>query len=646
MKKLSFSMFAMAGLLLASCADKDVIGEGGQQGEGRSEGYMALAINLPTTPSTRAANDVFDDGTENEYAVDNCALLIFQGTGEENATFLSVTEFKQDDMGKTDDVDNDNITTSYLLATTVSGVDPSQKLYALALLNYTGILTVTDGVATLGGIPLSTLAELRNLKIDDNDLTGSKNSFFMANAILSTTPGGATMPSEGSGHEVFQYARLDPNKIYDTADKAKADPAGEILVERAVAKATLGIRLADENGIVTSTNATFMWMIDNTEPETFIIRNPGDNKYIDYVSGYYAAKQAITPNHRFVGAVSTKNNTVYGTGKDYYRSYWCIDPQYSVDDPTMITGIYNKWGNVKTSTADNPQYCYENTFDVPRQNYKNTTRAIIQVTLKPDADTGEYPTFYTVNGGVVKYAKVEDAVSYVLESIMNMTNVVTAFKSNMKTPDKTLTITDDYFIVKTDDATAPAGQVKVTDVVLNKDKISTDDFNVEELETAFNAAMHGSEGVDGDIAIVNKNLVILKYIGGVMYYEARFKHFAGSGDGDYADLAPWNTWETGTKKPVSGPTTKNAYPGCLDEGTAEEAAKNYLGRYGMVRNNWYDVEVTAFNGYGYPVVPSVEVGKENPGYDDPDTPDDNLKENIAVKIHVLSWAKRMQHWGF
>lgn len=642
MKKLTFSMLAMAGLLFAACADKDVIGESGQQGEGRSEGYMALAINLPTTPSTRAANDVFDDGTENEYAVDNCALLIFQGTSEENATFLSVTEFKKDDMGEKDDADDDNITTSYLLATTVSGVDPSQKLYALALLNYTGILTVTDGVATLGGTLLSTLSDLRDLKIQDNDLTGSKKSFFMANAILSTTPGGATMPSAGLGHEVFQYARLDPNKIYDTADKAKADPAGEILVERAVAKATLRIKLADQNGIVTSDNATFLWMIDNTEPKTFIIRNPGDNKYINYVSGYYAAK-GITPNYRFVGAASTKNSTLYGTGKDYYRSYWCIDPQYSVDNPTMIKG--NKWGNVQTDDDDNPQYCYENTFDVPRQNYKNTTRAIIQVTLKPEGDTGEYPTFYTINGGVVKYANVDDAVSYVLESIMNMTNVVTAFKSSMTNPDETLTITDDYFIVETDDATAPAGQVKVESVTLNKENIDGTKFDVDKLETAFNAAMAGSEGVDGGIAIVNKNLVILKYIGGVMYYEARFKHFAGSGVDDYADLAPWNTWETGTNKPVSGPTTQNAYPGC-EGGTAEEIAENYLGRYGMVRNNWYHVEVTAFNGYGYPVVPSVTVGDENPGYDDPDTPDDNLKENIAVKIHVLSWAKRKQSWSF
>jgi hypothetical protein len=61
----------------------------------------------------------------------------------------------------------------------------------------------------------------------------------------------------------------------------------------------------------------------------------------------------------------------------------------------------------------------------------------------------------------------------------------------------------------------------------------------------------------------------------------------------------------------------------------------------MVRNNWYDVNITAFNKIGLPVDPSVTVSN-------PDTPDDKIEDSkyISVKINVLSWAKRTQNWSF
>ena len=152
---------------------------------------------------------------------------------------------------------------------------------------------------------------------------------------------------------------------------------------------------------------------------------------------------------------------------------------------------------------------------------------------------------------------------------------------------------------------------------------------------------------ENEIAAANANFVVLKYSDGVMYYEARFQHFANTyfeaGNGttpptaptvDAAaaagDLAPWNFWEPAGKKP----TSTTPYPAGTK--TAEE---NYLGRWGMVRNNWYDVTIGAFKKLGSPVDPTGKVDK-------PSTPDDNLEDYISVKIHVLSWAKRTQTWTF
>ncbi len=58
-----------------------------------------------------------------------------------------------------------------------------------------------------------------------------------------------------------------------------------------------------------------------------------------------------------------------------------------------------------------------------------------------------------------------------------------------------------------------------------------------------------------------------------------------------------------------------------------------MGRYGLVRNNWYDIQVTEIKKIGSPVVPNITTDK---------TPDDNIDAYISAKINVLSWAKRTQ----
>ncbi len=62
----------------------------------------------------------------------------------------------------------------------------------------------------------------------------------------------------------------------------------------------------------------------------------------------------------------------------------------------------------------------------------------------------------------------------------------------------------------------------------------------------------------------------------------------------------------------------------------------WLGRYGMVRNNWYDLNVTGFNKLGKPSIGGLEVDSDS-------TPDDNVEQWIAFKVNILSWAKRVQN---
>lgn len=682
-------MFAMAGLLLASCADKDVIGEGGQQGEGQSEGYMSLNINLPTTPMSRAANDIFDDGEEYEYRVSDCALLLFEGNDESTATLLNAQSITYPFDNEVADADDDQITTSYQVVAKVDGHTAGKPLWALALLNYKNVMSIDiskmptfENVRTLGNdgkevvedVTLdeaSTLNDVRNLitKTNLSSLIGSfKNYFFMTNAVLSKGQGGKQKPGVD---EVFQLAYMNPKYIYETVEDARKQPAGEIFVERAVAKATLNVKGATVKVITGNGADDFQeweidpdlteWAIDNMEPATYIARNPGIEgieknwPYITYTSGYF-------PNgyYRFVGEVSTKYNNVGAiVDNDYYRTYWCIDPQYNnknmtVTSPQTSTAPEkrNSVGMVAATTFspighDNPLYCFENTFDVEHQSYRNTTRAIIKVTLKDKKGN-----LYTVNGSLndKEFYTEEDAKSYVLKYIVDNKEVKDVFKKNLTSTEYGIDKNDFDVTYKRNEAgLLQVETLKLSENTKNKTNDDGNPYfkNWDTLNKDFNelVAETGSDGKSKLISGINSSVVICEYVNGVMYYEARFKHFAGSTPG-VDDLAPWNVKATESlpnnwESTPSGGSTNASYDWKTD---SEKAANNYLGRYGMVRNNWYYVDVEAFNKLGYPADPSGQV--ENKDFEDPDTPDDDIQEYISAKIHVLSWAKRTQGWSF
>lgn len=677
MKKLSFFALAMTGMLFAACADKDVVAEDNVQGELRPDGYMALNINLPTAPVTRAVNDDFDDGEPYEYNVVDCALLLFEaeiandGTvNEEDAKLLNAQAILMPFDETVEDDDKDNITTSYKLTAKVKGFnnDGKHKLLALALLNYKNLMSIdNDNMPTIANTRFAEddpFSKIRALMTDVDLETlimrgGKRNYFFMTNAILSKTPGGIYNPSntytyvvnQETGETttvesgVFQLAEMKADRIYETEKDAKENPAGDIVVERAVAKATLEMETNEivlregdsENEIpsVTLAISNVEWAIDNMEPKTYVTRNPGKLEYINYLSGYYA--DLDRKNYRFVGDNSTMNNTSLGTDEPAFRTYWCIDPQY--DDTEIVDGkktVKNAVGMLPAKGfyalgEKNPLYCFENTFDVAHQSYRNTTRAIIKVTTD-----GE--DFYTVNGGIEMFKDPKEAVSYVVNNIVNNTSVLNLFKENLdKTKENTYEITGKSFDIEYE-RNSTTGQYEVVSLKLSDD-VTVD--NSDKFEGGFDNDNDDVKSVLKDAMVTaNERVVVRSYQNGVMYYEARFQHFAGAEPG-VTDLAPWHqkgsTWE-GT---VSGGSTEVAYPTGQDGRTPEE---NYLGRYGMVRNNWYYVVVDAIKNLGYPEDPSGQVN--NPKFDDPDTPDDNIKEYLSAKIHVLSWAKRLQNWGF
>lgn len=96
--KTLFCGFAAAAMLTACSSDEPAVGPNGpDNGQFNGSGYMNVAINMPTqNGGSRAENDNFDHGTENEYKVDNAMLLLFTGATEDAAVFHSAYDL--DDM--------------------------------------------------------------------------------------------------------------------------------------------------------------------------------------------------------------------------------------------------------------------------------------------------------------------------------------------------------------------------------------------------------------------------------------------------------------------------------------------------------------------------------------------------------------------
>lgn len=653
MKKLSFLALAAVGLLFGACSsDKDVVvDENVWNGDG--DGYMAISIKLPTTPSaSRAANDVYDDGLAAEYNVQDAALLLFTGASESAATLMSAQPltlpFPETDEDDTE-TPADNITTSYQAVAKVSGT-VNGNLYALVVLNYKNVLNVASGTATIvkTGTTVTNLASIQSTADDivpgnetftNKSTNATANYFFMTNALLQNL-GSEHISSEQksttaapAAANIQTLAIVDANKIYRTEAEAKSNPAADVYVERAVAKATLStastnMTIDDNIDSQTDLKVTVLsWAIDNIEPKSFIVRNPGDNAYIAYSSEAFGTDNV----YRFVGDKAMGiTATLHNYYVPVYRHYWAIDPYYDVNYNERTADELlpaSKYVSVTT-----PLYCNENTFDVDHQTYGNTTRAVI----KCETDGG---TFYTVNGGQTRYGEAA-AKSYLVTDLVENADFQNKIKSCLK-PDQSYTFSAST-ITPTYEVDASTAQVTIASIVLGSD-ISTSKFYMKETDIP-SGAPAGTKAIEqldfsDEIESANTNFKVLKYTNGIVYYEARFEHFANTyyektatsptaaGALAAGDLAPWNFWE-----PTNKPSGTVAYPD-----NTQSAEENYLGRWGMVRNNWYDVTIGAFKKLGSPVDPTGKV--DNPG-----TPDDNVEDYISIKIHVLSWAKRTQQW--
>lgn len=606
-KSLFFGALFAVGMLMTACSsDKDVVENNVPTGENGGKKYIAIGINLPTNPAsaTRSgANDnagqvTYADGLAVEYAVKNATLVIFNDAAtEDDATFVGAYSINPSPWTGTGTSNNVTEISTKVVQQVSSSVVAGYRI--LVVLNHNDIMTVsaTNGLS-VNSTDLTTstkYSEFRKMlttaitTLDAKPMTTT--GIFMANSPLSDGSGSTGSLISGSTRTLVP---ITATSIYDSETAAQSGTNyDQVFVERGVAKVTMaqksGIMTASKIDKATPTTIDWQvtgWILDNTAPSTYLVRSTdGDGDFRNLKSNTAAGV------YRYIG--NTQINDGKNNPSGFYRTYfaksvgydkWAASQTYTLN--TYASGdFYNTFGE------SNPKYCFENTFDVDHQKAINTT--LIQVAIKA-TETGESNTsLYTLGGQkTVVYtsdlliAKIKDIAYHVLDG--------DGVRGTVTTSDITVTI-----------PTPVAGTVEVSTsnlkVVPDAGKVGTG-YNETTFYTNLNAALGKVEC----------------YKDGVSYYSIRIKHF-----GDV--LTPWNTTEYGSN---TAPNSTTIYPN-----NASNRNGDYLGRYGVLRNNWYDISVSSVRSLG-DATPHTGPW--------PDTPDDELNNYLAFHINVLSWAKRTQ----
>lgn len=574
---------AVIAAMTASCSSNEDLGTAGP-GTGTNEsgvGYATFTINLPTTSGSTtsgargtradAGGAEVNEGSEDEYKVSDATALIFQKYGADEGSYKFVESVILP-VTATDWEDDATIgitTKSKKLVAKLTNVDTKNTYGVLVLLNNNTASGVKIKLPTAGQSYHDWNNQVLSPDLAELAKTGE---FYMANAPLCE-----------SG-KVTTLVTIDKSKIYATEAEAKTKTSADVYVERGVAKMTVadpGTKTVMDKATSTSTNSqvTFSnWALDITNKKTYAVHN------IDGLNSDFGDIWKTDPSNRFIGT----NN----------RVYWGKDPNYDNeilkkndatgdskrdDEFNFITATSEINKDFINTTNTNPVYCLENTFNLTNMYQGQTTRVIFKATYTPMNDAGVSlaetdGTFYTIGNmkTILKKADLEAAVKTAATSVLPG---CTVDYTNLETEGS-------HVITLADITDGTSGAVLEAETIYGTKK-------GKDIVTEINDKLGLKAGRPEEMVGINT------YYKGVTYYIARVKHFGS--------LTPWKSGDSYG--------TDNA---------------TYLGRYGMLRNNWYELQVGNVYGPGYPGVPPV----------DPNQPDDENEKYLSVSVKILSWAKR------
>lgn len=369
---------------------------------------------------------------------------------------------------------------------------------------------------------------------------------------------------------------VEIKNIYASKQQAENSTATTVYVERGLAKVSLASSSAKHVDITDGNYAGDKvdiegWTLDVTNTKTYPVH---------VTEGLWADIWKTTVTSDATASMDRFHDTKL---TEFPRVYWGLDPNYSTDlasvadcegEFTMATKANFKTGD----EAKKAQYCLENTFDIDHMVQGQTTRVLFSAKYTPD-NFADGETFYKF-GNSPKLWHAADVVAQIKAKAQEVLGEADADK---------VTVTLD---AEGNDMTKSGVRlVAAANITYGTTALKTEQVD------QINAKLGFKKATPKDAAVG-----LSTYESGVSYYVARVKHFN--------ELTPWN-------------------PG---DKTYDGNNANWLGRYGVLRNNWYELSVSSVSGPGYPDVPKVN----------PTDSDDVNDQYINVEVKILDWAMRKQ----
>lgn len=557
---------AVIAAMSASCSSNEDLGTAGTGTNETGVGYATFTINLPSVSGTRAA--------------DAGGAQMDEGTANEyavkSATALIFQKYGSDE-GSCKFVESVDLPTAAADWTddTTDGITTTSKKLVAKLTNVDTknqyyVLVLLNNNKTGGvKVALPTVGQSYN-EWNSQSLTPSVDDLAADNDFYM-----ANAPLKGTASPTT-LVTINKENIYSSKEKAEAGTsAATVYVERGVAKMSVNdpkTKTVRDKATDTPTQSTVKfnnWALDITNKKTYAVHN---------IDGLSTDFSAIWTTPRFIGTNS--------------RVYWGKDPNYDLDHLNKTDkeaereaefNFINATSRINKTFTESA-YCLENTFNLANMYQGQTTRVIFKATYTPKDDAGnplaeQDGTFYTIGNmtNILNEAALKTAVNTAATSVLPG---CTVDYTNLKT--------EGSHVITLADIKDSTGKTLVADKDYSG-KTGT------QIVKEINDKLGLIDGAGHAEAMVGINT----YAQGVTYYIARVKHFGS--------LTPWNSGESyGTDN------------------------LKYLGRYGMLRNNWYELTVGKVYGPGYPGVPPV----------DPNQPDDENEKYLSVSVKILSWAKR------
>ena len=581
MGKFKFFSLLMAAGMFAACSDNLENAGNGNEGDTLTgeKGYVNIGINLPTTNgSSRAYTDNFHDGEEAEYKVNDVIIALFYGDKEASATCKHAFKISGDQFIESSPA-NDNITTySVSGVRMISDPETNQKVYALALINAPSDIFNVASTADTESDKENAGEKVLTTKLQFKSSTST--SFVDVSTLSNITAVAAehiTSTVGGTGGTKYYFMSNAPLSV-----SGAAQTLAPITVYKDKSSAEAG---AASNPIYVERAAAKVTVsvssTDGTDDNTLTV---GD-KYPHYEgSTVKFEKWTLQNTNKEFYPVRNVNDfsiwmgytTIKGlfvsTATDPCRIYWAQDPNYAYTTEQQytdkLTVIKPETTGVTWNDIKSSAYCAENTTNAVSMQNDRLTGILLKATFTPKAK---------VNAGAGT-----DFDFFLLNNTSAIYNK------------------EEFLAVATNAITLQAGESLALKSGLTSGSTITTYQGVQNLLQVSGRTGSSLTQAEAETILTAAGGNIKYYKNGVTYYYATvIKHFGDD---------------------ITAPS-----------GDAVYTEADHLGRYGVVRNTWYELTINSVSGPGEPNVPQV-----------PTTPPDKEESYINCEINVLSWAKRSQ----